>query len=423
MLLIVFDIINSLFQSVFTVWVCNSIAVKEKRIGKFEFIILCLCIFIDIEVFTFSKINPPVANFIMAINIIILVLLFYRRSVIDALWGFALSCGYMIFISYVLSLLYKIIITNLDLKMPNQIQVILCIYTPLFLLYIVFYTKRKQILNCIIILKNLKHSNIIIQIIDFILIFINTLQGEWITINMIAEIRRILMGIFILVCILSIIYFFKINYSSKRVEILNKNLNNKILELRRIKNDYLDQMNNIYSFYKHNKYDELGEVIKYAIDKNQTGATADVSGTDKQNPIITAVLNQAIFKGVNVIVIDQADYEKLNINENEFLKLLSNIVNNAIDAMAEIPNPIIKFRSYNNINGITIIIGNNGPKVADDIIDKIFNTGFSTKENTSYDHGFGLSIVKDIINRSGGNIFVESDNQWTNFKMNFPSIK
>lgn len=92
-----------------------------------------------------------------------------------------------------------------------------------------------------------------------------------------------------------------------------------------------------------------------------------------------------------------------------------------MDILKDIDNPIIKLKSYNGHNGVSIAISNNGPKIPDDIKEKMFNSGFTTKDNQNGDRGYGLSIVKDIINSCNGEIAIESDKEWTTFRFLIPN--
>lgn len=83
---------------------------------------------------------------------------------------------------------------------------------------------------------------------------------------------------------------------------------------------------------------------------------------------------------------------------------------------------VIEVKSYYSMNHVIVKIKNNGPKIKDDIIDKIFDVGFSTKENINKENGFGLSIVKEIIEGANGNISVSSDDYFTEFTINMPRV-
>jgi two-component system sensor histidine kinase AgrC len=351
--------------------------------------------------------------------ILSLIMIFYRKSIMDAFVGFGLSYAYITVILYVLVTFNKVIVEALRPSNYNQEKLLILIYCMVFFSYFIFYKYRKNFFNFAFYIKNLKHSIIIVQGIDYTLLFIATLQGEWVTKEMEIVLKAVLITVFATIYIFEAIYFARINEKSKEVEELNVALNAKITELRKIKHDYGSEISTIYGVYQLGNYEKLGKILKGIIEKNQT-TSATIEFRTNENPIISSLLNQATLKGVNVIVSDQADYNNLKISDNEFLRLISNIVNNAIDATKDIQNPTIKFTSHNNYEGTIIIIENNGPQIPSDITEKIFNTGFSTKKNDTNDRGFGLSIVKEIVEKCEGDISVQSNNESTKFRMYIP---
>lgn len=299
---------------------------------------------------------------------------------------------------------------------------LLSIYIPVWISYYLVYKYRKSIFNLARYLKNLKHNLFFVLIIVYALIFLDTLHMEWTTHDMGIVFKSILYSIAFVTFVVAIIYFAKINDKSKEVEMLNVALNEKITELRKIKHDYGSEISGLYGLYQLGKMDRLGEMLKSIVQRNQALNTA-VSVSICENPIVSSVLHSATSKGINVIVDDNGNYDELSITDNELLKLISNIIKNSIDVLSEVKNPVIKYKSYNSYNGITITIMNNGPEIPKDIRNKIFDSGFTTKKNDSSDRGFGLSIVKDIITKCNGTISVESDREWTNFKLEVPYMK
>ena len=105
----------------------------------------------------------------------------------------------------------------------------------------------------------------------------------------------------------------------------------------------------------------------------------------------------------------------------EIQRVISNILKNSITAMNE--KGLITIRTYYNINSVVIKIQNNGPKIEKKIIDKIFDVGFTTKNDKNKDHGFGLAIVKELVEKQGGKVTVSSNDSITEFTINIPLKK
>lgn len=420
MILKICDILNTIFQAALFTWVCNNIAEKDNKISKFKNCILTLAIFIEISIFTtYSNINPPVANLIAIFIVLLLVILFYRKSILDSFIGFTLTYFIITVTTYFPVTFYQYYLSKLNFNISPEFNTFIFLYIPIFLLYPLFYVLRKYFFSAGMFFRNLKYSLIIVQAIAYALIFLNTLFMEWVTENMNPMVKAILYSIAFIAFVFIAIYFAKINDKSKEVEMLNIALNDKINELRKIKHDYGSEISGLYGLYQLGKFDRIGELLKSIVEKNEAVSCA-VNVKIEASPITASVLNSAVLKGIDLLVFDYGNYDNLAITDNELLKVLSNIINNAIDVLEDVKNPLIKFKSFSNYNGIIIIIDNNGPEIPKEFIDKIFETGFSTKENNNSDRGYGLGIVSDIINNCNGKISVASNKNCTQFKIEIP---
>ena len=61
--------------------------------------------------------------------------------------------------------------------------------------------------------------------------------------------------------------------------------------------------------------------------------------------------------------------------------------------------------------------------IPDKILNKIFDSGFTTKENKESNNGFGLAIVKELVESYNGKIQVSSTDEFTEFTIYLPTIK
>src|SRR4030067_1935133 len=92
----------------------------------------------------------------------------------------------------------------------------------------------------------------------------------------------------------------------------------------------------------------------------------------------------------------------------------TNLVQNAIESMPK--GGELSVRSSLG-DFIEVSISDTGPGIAENIVDKIFLPFFATRDSGT---GLGLSIVQKIIVSHGGNIFVDSGNNGTTFRIRFP---
>ena len=87
-------------------------------------------------------------------------------------------------------------------------------------------------------------------------------------------------------------------------------------------------------------------------------------------------------------------------------QILLNLVRNAIDAMHETDSPQLALSGQLDYGRVVIKVTDNGPGIADDLIEQIFVPFFTTKRDGS---GIGLSLCRQIMTTHGGDIVVNSD--------------
>lgn len=114
----------------------------------------------------------------------------------------------------------------------------------------------------------------------------------------------------------------------------------------------------------------------------------------------------------------------IKCNRQELIQVLTNIVNNAIDALDEVrqENKELKISVTPEGQLINIIVSNNGPAIPETIFDKIFNPFFTTKKEDK-GTGLGLSIVHQIIKIMGGSVHAvnrSEDHDTVDFVLKLP---
>lgn len=122
-------------------------------------------------------------------------------------------------------------------------------------------------------------------------------------------------------------------------------------------------------------------------------------------------LLDAKFKYLNIEVINNSSVLTTFGLKNEFIQSFINILNNAEDALLESKNlkKLIFINTDVKNDKIEISIKDNAGGIPDDIIDKIFDSYFTTKEE-SEGTGIGLYMTKTMIeNHMNGNIKVQNN--------------
>ncbi|HET7629686.1 MAG TPA: histidine kinase N-terminal domain-containing protein [Bacillales bacterium] len=95
-----------------------------------------------------------------------------------------------------------------------------------------------------------------------------------------------------------------------------------------------------------------------------------------------------------------------------------NILNNAVEELCETEGrKQIEINLFANDLRATVCFANNGNKIEPHLLDDIFEPFISTKELGT---GLGLAVCKQIIEKHGGRIFVQSNADRTSFCVQFP---
>ena len=92
------------------------------------------------------------------------------------------------------------------------------------------------------------------------------------------------------------------------------------------------------------------------------------------------------------------------LDRTQLIRILTNLVKNAIQACTDTPNPSIHVQIEGIDNKVCIRVIDNGPGIATENLDKIFEPKFTTKSSGM---GLGLPMVKNIVETYEGHIEVE----------------
>ena len=101
-----------------------------------------------------------------------------------------------------------------------------------------------------------------------------------------------------------------------------------------------------------------------------------------------------------------AEERTLQIDRTQIEQVLINLIKNAREACAKCEHPLIEVKVLPAQSWqCRIIVSDNGEGILPEVLDKVFVPFFTTK---SGGQGIGLSLCKQIMNRHGGNITVQS---------------
>jgi two-component system CitB family sensor kinase len=90
----------------------------------------------------------------------------------------------------------------------------------------------------------------------------------------------------------------------------------------------------------------------------------------------------------------------------DLVTIVGNLIDNAFDAVAEVPSPRVDVRLENSDGHATIEVRDCGPGVPSY---RVFEVGWTTKTEADGPHGLGLALVRQAVTRLGGSISMRND--------------
>lgn len=193
-----------------------------------------------------------------------------------------------------------------------------------------------------------------------------------------------------------------------RLEALNTSL-------RAQRHDFMNHLQVVYSLMEMEEYKDAMEYIDRVYN--------DIQSINKflktSNPAVNALLQAKVLyaekRGIAVSMIITTSLKELKIQPWEFCKVLGNLIDNAIYALQEkAGDKCIQIELFEDLKKYGFRVINNGPEIPEEIKEKIFNPGFSTKGDNG--EGMGLAIVKKVMNEAEGFITVYSNREKTIFE-------
>lgn len=412
------NLINTLIQAIVIGYIPYYCLNKDKRVEEksndIKFITSIIAIFTMIIIISNTIGTTSIASISMTISCMIILACFYNKNYDKAIVAYIVTAFIMQMSSIILGNIQWSYIQNIIPIESVELSTIIFMYIPVMIIegiMILSVDKIYKIYNLIASKKYGFTIAIIISIsLDVILTISFIIHG-----NETVFLKNLFI-IFLMVFLTILILYF-INTKNKMDEIskLNQALQDKNNELKKVKHDYGSQISYINGLYIMEQYDRLGNILKGIINGNES-VSDNIKILSSSDSIISVIVNAIDSKGINIIVDEDYDISNLNISEYDIQKIISNIVSNSVTVLGE--SGLIVIKTYKIFGNVYIAIKNNGAKIDDEIIDKIFEPGFTTKERGS-ENGFGLAIVKELVKVNQGELVVSSTDDFTEFKIIF----
>ena len=174
--------------------------------------------------------------------------------------------------------------------------------------------------------------------------------------------------------------------------------------------EYKNQLALIAALASENRVDEINHYLK----QYNHEIMQHTDFIDTNNVIVNAILNskyqETREKGI-VFVVKVNDLSDLRIKDEDIVLILSNLLNNAIEACEQCEKPIIKMKFVKEEHQIVLSVANTF-SVTPVIVAKRYIT---TKTKEADRHGIGLENIKETVGKYDGSCVIKHDDD--NFKV------
>ena len=132
----------------------------------------------------------------------------------------------------------------------------------------------------------------------------------------------------------------------------------------------------------------------------------------------TLILLKHKLRGIETVVDIEPNLPTIEASGRDLNQVWTNLIDNAADAMNG--SGRLTIAAARDKGAVTVRISDTGPGIDAEVKERIFDPFFTTKD-PGQGTGLGLHTVHTIVNRSGGEISVDSGSSGTTFTLTFPA--
>lgn len=375
-------------------------------------------------------------QFIIKQASVILVILVVMKLVYDITWAksAALAClfqGLLVTVEYLAYFIVQLLVkdvSNMNTKEELLSRLIAAI--DLILLFIIILVLKRRFQKY----KNwLMRDEEWIRFIIFPILSLMAISGIIKAFNNIdnADQMRVLYMIAFGLVIMNFFVFYLLDDIVKKSEVIRESeiysvQSKNQLEMYNMLAENLDrqrsrahEFNNhmlcINSLVKNQKYEELKEYISDICQNSQIEENVINTNNIMVNTIINIKYSEASRKGI-VFVVRVNDLSNINIKNGDLVILLSNLLNNAIEACEKCENKrVIKMKFMIENDDIILSVKNtyNEPVIKR-------GESFVTAKKEKGDHGIGIKNVIKVVEKYKGTYAIQNETEEFKFSIMIP---
>ncbi|NCB05323.1 MAG: GHKL domain-containing protein, partial [Clostridia bacterium] len=169
--------------------------------------------------------------------------------------------------------------------------------------------------------------------------------------------------------------------------------------LRMQRHDFLNHLQVVYSLLEMQEYVEATDYLEKVYGDIRAVSTVLRTRSTAVNALLKVKAGAFEERRIPLEMDIRSSLEGLSMPSWELCRVLSNLLDNAMDAVKNESAPKVAIRITENLRQFVFRVENNGPAIPGPMIQHIFEPGVTTK---SEGHGMGLYIIRQTLTPYGG---------------------
>jgi len=188
------------------------------------------------------------------------------------------------------------------------------------------------------------------------------------------------------------------------------------LKLRAQRHDFLNHVQVVYSLLEMGEGSEAADYLEKVYSELKSVSKVMRTKVTAFNALLQVKNAACEERGIQLDMDIRSTLEGLPVPAWEICCIIGNLMDNAMDALADQADGRIMLQVREDLKGFAFTIANNGAPIPESMRESIFEPGVSTKGEG---RGMGLSIVRNTLAEFGGQIAL-ADSEETAFVVTVP---
>ncbi|HCU0294987.1 TPA: sensor histidine kinase DpiB [Citrobacter sedlakii] len=200
--------------------------------------------------------------------------------------------------------------------------------------------------------------------------------------------------------------------------------------LRTLRHEHLNWMSTLNGLLQMKEYDRVREMVQGESQAQQQliDSLRDAFADRQVAGLLFGKVQRARELGLKMTIVPGSQLHQLpqGLDSTEFAAIVGNLLDNAFEASLRTVegNNVVELYLSDEGDEVVIEVADQGCGVPEELRDKIFEQGVSTRTDEPGEHGIGLYLIASYVRRCGGMITLEDNSPCgTLFSLFIPKVK